>query len=452
MRFFKQFLFVTGFLLAFTLAACGGAASQSSGPIQLTFWYGLSGANGTVLQSVINKYNQSQKKYHVVGVFQSSYDDTLSKFNASVVSNNLPNIVQVYDIGTQRMIDTKKIIPVQTLINQDHLQSLVNDLEPAIRSYYTVGGTLYSMPFNSSTAVMYFDKNAFRQAGLNPDQKTWTYDELLDAAKKLTVKDASGKVTRTGAALYDYAWLFEQEEAIQGSLQATPDNGRTQRATQFTYNNQAGVNWLNFQKQLLDAGAATYSSSSMSTQASAELLSGKAAFTFDSIASLRTYISTAQKNGGKVDIGTAYMPRPANAQGGSIIGGASLWVTNQGTSVQQQGAWDFIKFAVQPEMQAYWSTNTGYIPVRTSTYQLADMKATLAKYPQFEDAIDQIRAAPTAYPNAGCIAGTLLNERMDVQQATDSFLTNKTSTAQAALTQAVQHSDASLSEYNSALQ
>ena len=451
MRLLKQSLLVLGLLLGLILTACGGSTQASNGPIQLTFWYGLSGVNGQVLQSVITKYNQSQKKYHVTGVFQSSYDDTLSKFNASVVSNNLPNIVQIYDIGTQRMIDTKKIIPVQTLINRDHLQSVIDDLEPAIRSYYTSGGTLYSMPFNSSTAVMYFDKNAFRQAGLNPDQKAWTYDELLAAAKKLTTKDASGKVTRTGVALYDYAWLFEQEQAIQNALQATPDNGRTQRASQFVYNNQAGNNWLNVQKQLLNEGAATYSSSSASTQAAAAFLSGKAAITFDSIASLRGYIATALKNGGKVDVGTAYMPRPANAQGRNIIGGASLWVTNQGTSAQQDGAWDFIKYAIQPETQAYWSSNTGYIPVRLSTYQLADMKATLTKYPQFEDAINQIRASSTTYPDAGCLAGTLLTERLDVQQAMDGYLSGKIGSAQAALDQAVQKSNAALTEYNSAL-
>ena len=450
MRYFKQFLLV--FLAVFVLAGCGDATPQSSGPTHITFWYGLSGTNGKVLQSVINMYNQSQKKYVVTGVFQSSYDDTLSKFNASVVSNNLPNIVQIYDIGTQRMIDTKRIIPVQTLVNRDHLQSVVDDLEPAIRSYYTIGGTLYSMPFNSSTAVMYFDKNAFRQAGLNPDQKTWTYDQLLAAAKKLTTKDASGKTVRTGVALYDYAWLFEQEEAIHGALQTTPDNGRTQRATKFVFNNPAGVNWLNLQKQLLDQGSATYSSSSASTQAAAEFLNGKAAITFDSIASLRNYIATAQKNGGKVDVGTAYMPREANAQGRNIIGGASLWVTNQGSSVQQDGAWDFIKYAVQTETQAYWSSNTGYIPVRLATYQLPAMKATLTKYPQFQDAINQIRAAPTNYPDAGCVAGNMLSERNAVQSAMDSYLTGKVGSAQAALDAAANQATSSLTEYNSALQ
>lgn len=449
MRYLKYCLLAV--IVMIVLASCGqSTTTQQSGPIQITFWYGLGGTNGKVVQSLIDKYNKSQNKYHVVGVFQSSYDDTLSKFNSSIAGNNLPNLVQIYDIGTQRMIDTKKIIPVQTLINRDHLQKAIDDIEPAIRNYYTINNTLYSMPFNSSTAVMYFDKNAFRGAGLNPDQKSWSYDQLLAAAKKLVVKDASGKVSRTGVALYDYAWLFEQEQAISDSLQATPDNGRTQRATKFIFNNQAGDNWLNFQKQLITEGAATYSSSSASTTAASAFLSGKAAIMFDSIASLRNYTATAEKNGGKIDVGTAYLPRPTDAQGRNIIGGASLWVTNQGSSAQQDGAWDFIKYAIQPETQAYWSSNTGYIPVRLSTYNLTDMKATLTKYPQFMAAAEQIRASDTNYQNAGCVAGNLTSVRTYVQQAMDQYLTGKASSAQSALDEAVAKANSSLSEYNDA--
>lgn len=453
MRHFKPFLLLA--MLMVILAGCGEAnttQSQSSGPTQITFWYGLGGNNGKVVQSLIDKYNKSQKKYHVVGVFQSSYDDTLNKFNSSIAGNNLPNLVQIYDIGTQRMIDTKKIVPVQTLVERDHLQSAIDDIEPSIRSYYTINNTLYSMPFNSSTAVMYFDKNAFRKAGLNPDQKLWTYDQLLDAAKKLTVKDASGKVSRTGVALYDYSWLYEQEQAISDTLQAQPENGRTGRASKFIFNNQAGDQWLTFQKQLMDQGSATYSSSSASTDASAAFLSGKAAIMFESIAALRGYLTTAEKNGGKIDIGTAYLPRPADAKGRNIIGGASLWVTNQGSSAQQDGAWDFIKYAIQPETQAYWSSGTGYIPVRLSTYNLPDMKATLSKYPQFIMATEQIRASSTNNRNAGCVAGNLTSVRTYIQQAMDQYLTGKVKDPQSALDDAAKKANSSLSDYNEAYQ
>jgi sn-glycerol 3-phosphate transport system substrate-binding protein len=299
---------------------------------------------------------------------------------------------------------------------------------------------------------MYFDKNAFRQAGLDPNKKTWTYNEVLAAAKTLTKRDASGKVTRAGLAFYDNVWLFEQELAVNNALYAEPDNGRTQRATKYVFNNDAGVKWLDFQKQLLANGSAIYYGTNGSNTTQAAFLNGKAAMTLDSIGGLRGYINTNEQNGNKIDIGTAYMPREADVAGRTIIGGASLWITNQGTSDQQEGAWDFTKFAVQPETQAYWSTNTGNMPVRLSTYTLPDMKATLTKYPQLQDAINEIHGAQTNYYNSGCAAGNLLAARNYILLATDDYLTGKISSAQTALDQAAQQSNSSLDEYNAAHQ
>jgi len=464
-------------VIAVLLAGCGGSGSattapttqptvaatasavtpvpQKPGTTRITFWYGLGGHNGDVVQMLINKYNLSQDKYYVQGVFQASYDDTLSKFSAATASQSLPNVVQIYDVGTQRMIDTKKIVPVQDLIARDNLQSLLTDIEPAILSYYSIGGKLYSMPFNSSTAVMYYDKNAFRQAGLDPNKKAWTYDDVVAAAQKLTVKDASGKITRAGVGLYGYAWLLEQEEAIHNALHATPDNGRTSRATKYTFNNPASVQYMEFMKKLLDNGTATYFGSNgtpAQNAADAAFLSGKTVINFASIANLRGYLTTAQKNGGKIDVGVAYLPRAANAAGRNIIGGASLWVSNTGTSDQQAGAWDFIKYAVQPDSQSFWSSNTGYVPVRLSTYNLADMKATLTKYPQFQAAIDQIRAAPTTNFDAGGVAGNMLTARNNIQAVMDDYLSGRTSSAQTALDSAVEKSNSDLDEYNAANQ
>ncbi|MBO0780010.1 MAG: ABC transporter substrate-binding protein [Ktedonobacteraceae bacterium] len=469
MRYVKHIL-MTLFVLIL-LAGCGGGSNTTSsqqpkagvtppavtpvpqkpGTTKVTFWYGLGGHNGDVVQTLINKYNLSQNKYYVTGVFQSSYDDTLSKFNASLSGQELPNVVQIYDIGTQRMIDTKKIVPVQDLVNRDGLQSAVDDLEPAIRSYYTIGGKLYSMPFNSSTAVMYFDKNTFRQAGLDVNKKSWTYDELLDASKKLTKKDASGKVTHAGTVFYDYAWLFEQELAIHNALHSSPDNGRNQRATKYVFNNDAGVQWLDFQKKLIESGAMYFGANGENSD-SAAFLNGQASITFGSIASLRGFVDTAKKNGGKVDVGVAYMPRQASAQGRNIIGGASLWITSTGTKEQQEGAWDFVKYTMQPDIQVFWSSNTGYVPTRVSAYNTSAMKDTLKQYPQFQAAIDQIRAAPTTVVDAGSVTGNMLSVRDYIQQATDDYLSGRTSSAKSALDGAVNKSNESLEEYNTALQ
>jgi sn-glycerol 3-phosphate transport system substrate-binding protein len=423
---------------------------QKPGSTTITFWYGIGGQNGNYLQTLINKYNQSQSKYYVNGVFQSSYDDTLSKFNTSVGGNSLPNLVQIYDIGTQSMIDSKEIIPAQQMIDRDHLQSLLNDIEPAIRSYYTVNGTLESMPFNSSTAVMYYDKNAFSAAGLNPNQTVWTYDQILSAAKKLTQKDASGKLTRAGVGFYDYSWLLEQELAANGALFSSPNNGRTQRATSYAFNNPAGIKWLEFQKQLIQDGTASYFGTSSDDNASA-FIAGKTSITFDSIASLRNITNSIQKNGKKIDVGVAYIPRiSGDQQESTIIGGASLWMTKTGTTATQNGAWDFTKFLSQPENQAYWSSNTGYLPIRRSTYNLPDMKATQVKYPQFQVAVNEIRTTTSGYYSAGSATGTMEAARNTLQQAMDGYFNGKISSAQAALNQAAQQATSALSEYNAA--
>src|SRR5438128_11021316 len=166
------------------------------------------------------------------------------------------------------------------------------------------------MPFDTSGLVMYLTKKAFKDAGLDSEKTVWTYEEVLDAAMKLTKEDASGKVTQYGAGFTFYSWLFEQELATQGALFASPDNGRNTRATKLIFNNEAGVNWLNFLKKLQDAGAAKSfgkDGGANSSSRDASFVSGESAMTFNSIAALRGYISGAQQAGGKVDVGAAYI-------------------------------------------------------------------------------------------------------------------------------------------------
>jgi sn-glycerol 3-phosphate transport system substrate-binding protein len=251
-----------------------------------------------------------------------------------------------------------------------------------------------------------------------------------------------------------YSWLFEQELATQGALFASPDNGRNTRATKLIFNNEAGVNWLNFLKKLQDDGSAKSfgkDGGANSSSRGASFVSGEAAMTFNSIAALRGYISSAQQAGGKVDVGAAYIPRPPGAKGGVIIGGASLWITNTGTPQQQAGAWDFVKFAAQPAIQAFWSSNTGYYPIRKAAYDVQEMQETLTKYPQFRVAIEQLRATEPSPATAGAVFGTFTPARDAIQAAMEQFMTGKIASAKAALDQAANQANDKLDEYNSTL-
>ncbi|MEI7772707.1 MAG: extracellular solute-binding protein, partial [Chloroflexales bacterium] len=309
--------------------------------------------------------------------------------------------------------------------------------------------------FNSSAPVMYYDRNAFKEVGLDPDKKIWTYDELLDAATKLTTKDASGKVLRSGAVFTLYSWIFEQELATQGALFADPNNGRETRASKLIFNNDAGVKWLSFLKQLVDAGVATNvgrdSGTTNGAVRDAAFIKGEAAITFNSIAALRGYINNTKKDG-KVDVGVAYLPRPAGAKGGVIIGGASLWITDQGTPEQQAGAWDFVKWTSNPEVQATWSSSTGYYPIRKAAYDVQEMKDTLAKYPQFSVAVEQLRATAPSFPTQGAVFGTFLQTRLAIEAAMEQFISGSAPDAKAALDDAASKANDTLTEYNSTQQ
>ena len=459
MKTFRRLMIVVFALCAgLTLAAQSATtemATPAPGSIKVTFWYGLTGFNGEVVKSLVNRYNTSQTKYFVEAISQPDYDATINKLNTSLAGGELPNLVQVYDIGTQRMVDTKKIVPVQQLAAKDNQLAMINDLEPALASYYTIGGTLYSMPFNSSAPVMYFDKTAFKAAGLDVNKRVWTYDELLAATKKLTVKAADGTVSRYGIGFTLYSWILEEEIATQGALFTDPANGRETRARSFQFNGMAGQNWLNFLKSSMDSGVAEcygVDGGANSTARDSAFVSGKAAITFNSIAALRGYAANAEKAGKGVDVGVAYIPRPAGAKGGVIIGGASLWITSTGSAEQQAGSWDFVKFASSPASQAYFAGNTGYYPVRKAAYNVPDMKATLTKFPQFQVAIDQLHESPKAVATAGAVFGTFVKARSNIQSAMEQFITGKTATAKQALDDAAKKSATELEEYNLTVQ
>lgn len=428
------------------------AVPQPAGSVKIVFRFGLGGALGNAVRQVVNDFNRSQSKVYVEAVQDPDYDATINKFNTAQAGGDLPSVVQIYDIGTQRMIDSKRIIPVQDLIERDKLQDIINDLEPAVRSYYTINGKLYSMPFNSSAPVMYFNKKAFREAGLDDNKQVWTYEEVIDAAKKLTKKEANGSVSRYGYGFTGYSWILEQELATQTAIFADPNNGRAARATKLVFNSPAGENWLNFNKKALDEGVGRYfgrDGGNNSSARDAAFVNGEIAITLNSIANLRAYVSSAKNAGDKVEVGTAFLPRPAGAKGGVIIGGASVWLTDQGTKEQQEAAWEFVKYLSKAETQSNWSSLTGYYPIRKGAYDLEPLKSNLT--PQFKVAVDQLRATEQSPATSGAVFGTFTSARSEIEGAMDRFWTGKAASAKVALDEAAVKANEKLTEYNSAV-
>lgn len=427
-----------------TLPAATPKVAKNASATKLTFWHALGGVNGEAVSNLVNQFNESQSDIFVQDIFQGTYDDELNKFRAGLQAKNGPNIIQVYDIGQRFMIDSKAIEPMQTFIDADKFD--LSQFEQPILNYYTVDKKLNAMPFNTSNPILYYNKDAFKAAGLDPNKAPRTWDDVAVAAEKLTKKDASGKA-QPGVAFAIYGWFFEQWLATQNSLYADPENGRgAARATKVTYNSDAGVKILDWWKGMIDKGTAANLGRD-TTGVQNAFAAGQVSMITESTAALKGILSKA---GGKFEVGTGYMPRPTagGEQGGIIMGGAAVYIAKDKPDKEKQAAWKFVQFVAQPKQQAFFHINTGYFPIRKDAYDLPEVKANTEKYPQFQTAIDQLHANPSNPSTSGAVLGIFTQSRTtDCEGAIEETLLGK-STAKAALDKAAGNSNKALDQYN----
>jgi sn-glycerol 3-phosphate transport system substrate-binding protein len=421
------------------------APPRSENVTKIAFWHSMGGdLGGKAIPQMANDFNVAQDGCYVEPIYQGSYDDALNKLKAGLQSKDTPAVMQLYDIGTRLMVDLKVITPVQQFIDKENYD--VSDLEPNVLAYYTVDGQLASMPFNSSTPMLYYNKDMFKAAGLDPEKPPRTFAEVQEYARKLTQKDASGNVTVSGISISIYGWFFEQFLAVSGGMYVNNNNGRDGLATAATFNSPEGVAVLDWWKSMSDEGLmGNYGRKNADVRTA--FYAGQTAMFIDSTAVLRGAIDTV---GGKFEIGTAFLPRPnedAYKNFGTVIGGGSLWIINNRSDAEQACAWEFIKFQASPAEQAYWHTMSGYFPIRLAAYNEPLAKEWRAKYPQFATAVDQLHAAPNNRVTNGGLIGVFPSARATIETAIEEVLAGK-ATPQEALDKAAQAVTQAIEEYN----
>ncbi|MFD0693810.1 ABC transporter substrate-binding protein [Paenibacillus sp. GCM10027628] len=387
---------------------------KSAEPVKVIWWHSMSGELGKAVDKLVTDFNASHKDVQVEAVFQGTYDESLNKMKASMDTKSGPSLIQVYEIGSRFMIDSKAITPMQTFIDADKFD--LSQLEDNILNYYKVDNKLYSMPFNTSNPILYYNKDMFKAAGLDPEKPPTTYEDVAKAAQALS-KDG-----KSGSSFAIYGWFMEQFFANQGAEYLNNGNGRTAAATESQVNSDAGVKTLTWWKEMVD-NKTSVNLGRKTDDTKKAFLAGQVAMTLDSTASLRGIVSGAD---GKFQVGTAFLPKPADAKdGGVVVGGASLYILNNKSEAEQKGAWEFIKFLTTPQTQAYWHVNTGYFPITKKAYDEQLVKDNLAKYPQFQTAVDQLHATKPNKATQGAVMGVFPEARQIVEGAIEEALTGK---------------------------
>ena len=427
-------------------AAPGADVLNGKGEVPITFWHAMSGKNGEALQKLVDQFNgQNKGKIKVTLNYKGQYDSVLASYkNAS--QKQRPDMMQMYDIGTRYMIDSKSVVPMQSFIDVDKYD--VSDIQPNIAGYYTVDKKLYSMPFNTSMPLMYINKEAFTKAGLDPNKPPTTLDEIMTDAKK--IKATSGETVKYGFGATLYGWFVEQWNAVADQTLCDADNGRTGRAGKVTLNNPTNQKLFQWWQDMVKQGLAMKLDSNTDNGDNA-FSSGTVAMALESTGSLGGFTSGAAAAAHPFTVGTGFFPKVDAANtGGPIIGGASLWITNRGDQVKERAAWELVKFLASKDSQVTWHTSTGYFPISKGALDDPKDKQWVTEKPQFATAIKQLQGTKLDFATQGCSVGEMPSVRKEVENGLQAAMLQGKD-VNSALTAAEAAANKKVADYNAKL-
>ncbi len=417
--------------------------AQAPGRVQVEFWHGFTRPLSDILEGVVASFNASQSKYQVNPVFKGSYPETMVAAIAAFRAGNPPHIVQMFEVGTATMMAAGGAIkPVYQLMKEADIAFDSRGYLPAVRGYYSSSdGRQMSMPFNSSTPIMWYNKDAFRKAGLDPQKPPRTWAELRAAAQKLHAANAT-------PCAFTTAWptwaQLETFGAIHDAPFATKGNGMDGLDAKLTINAPLFVRHLQLLLDMQKEGTFKYGGRDSAGEGA--FVSGECAIIHTSSAFRGRIVREA-----KFDWGPAYLPYYEDVPGAprnSIIGGASLWVMTspRRTADEYKAVAEFFRYLSRPEVDAKWSMDTGYVPITFIGFQLVQASGFYEKNPGTDIPYKQLsRTIPTAN-GRGLRLGNMPEIRVIIQEEMEKAFQGQ-QTAQQALDKAVQRGNVILARF-----
>jgi sn-glycerol 3-phosphate transport system substrate-binding protein len=429
---------------ASALPACPlNALKAAKGTVNITFWESTNNANLTVLTGLTNAFNSSQSKIHVSLVTQAGYDDTWSKYTAGLSSGNLPDLAQIQDINLQEAIDTRSFLPVQSCINATHYAT--SDFLPRALDYWKVDGVQEALPWAVSTPVLYYNKNSFTAAGLNPDDPPATFAQMLTDAAAL-------KAHGSGTGLVLDPWYLETWLSTANQPFVNNGNGRSGRATKAVFGTPAAQQIFTDLADLVNKDGAV-TNPAVGAEAFDDLLgigSGKYGMAIDTSAALGTVYSVL-KSYPNVSLGVGPYPvLNPSAKGGIEAGGSALYISDKVPAAAQAAAWTFAEYLDTTQNLATWAAGSGYIPIRKSSIKTATIQNLWASEPAFKIAYEQLQNGANSAATAGAVVGPFEQVRSDELDAQETMYLQGVS-PKVALANAAKAVNATIASYNQRL-
>ncbi len=375
---------VRGAGVALGVAACL-AASSAQAKTQLEWWHAMSGQLGDVLQQVVDKFNASQDEYELVATNKGNYVATLNASIAAYRVGEQPLLMQASEGSVLTMMLSGAAIPAQEILESHGYDFDPSDyLRPVLDTYTNTEGKLLAMPFNSSTPIMFYNKDMLDAGGYDAPPATW--QKIGEVSRDLIDRG----ITECGYSFGADHWSeYENYSVYQNAPYATKDNGHGGLDAEVVIDTGPVPDHLQMIKDWLDEGIATFGAQTPNTWGSGartNFLEGKCAFWIGSTA----WHGTVEE-GAKFTWDGAKLPYDEGVtSNNSMIGGAALYVFKGHTEEEYAGAAAFFDFLTSPEVQVFWHQATGYVPITQTAYEMAKAEGYYETHPSREYAIQQL--------------------------------------------------------------
>ncbi|MBC7132982.1 MAG: sn-glycerol-3-phosphate ABC transporter substrate-binding protein UgpB [Roseovarius sp.] len=432
-----------GLLAASTALAPVGAQAETT----IDWWHAMGGELGEILEGIARDFNESQSDYRVVPSFRGTYTETMTGAIAAFRAGEQPHIVQVFEVGTGTMMAAEgAIYPIHRLMADNGVAFDPAAYLPAVVGYYTdPDGNMLSFPFNSSTPIMYYNRDAFAAAGLDPDQPPRTWAEMERAAQAILDSGAAP----CGFTTSWPSWvMLENFSAWHNIPLGTKENGFGGFDAELTFDNDlVARHWDNL-KAWGDAGLFRWGGPGSGPDAFPAFYAGECAMVFGSSASRAGVLRNAE-----FEVGYGMQPYyddVAGAPQNSIIGGATLWVLSGKTEAEYEGVARFFAYLSQPEVQASWHQQTGYLPITHAAFDLTREQGYYDANPGADIAIRQMTLNPPTENSKGLRFGNFVQIRDVISEEMEALMAGTKTGAQAAA-DAVQRGNALLRQFEAQL-
>jgi sn-glycerol 3-phosphate transport system substrate-binding protein len=420
-------------------------AEVPEGAVVIDFWHAFGGGRQLLIERMVDDFNYTHPDIFVQVEFKGSYRDTLNAAILAAQQEDAPHLVQIFEIGSQLAIDSGIFVPIEDFVQGPEFQP--DDYIEGVANYYNIDGKFNSMPWNSSNPILYYNKDIFSAAGLDPEAPPETFEEMLEVCEAIVSSGAAKNCVSWPL----HGWFFEQWMANMGAELADNGNGREARATEVYLTGDAAKTIMNWWKEMYDKGYYAYSGKLEDWDgADAIFVSGQAAMEITSTSDVVQRQNDAAANG--FELGTSYLPYPADSERqGVVVGGASIWLTGEHPDEEMQAAKDFVIWFTNTENAIRWHKATGYFPIRKSSVDALEVQNWFELNPAYTAAFDQLLSTKPTRATQGALIGAFPEVRTIIEQAVEKVLAGE-ATVDEALEAAKVEADKAVEDYNKAVE